>query len=196
MALTRKYLKAMGIEDEKIDQIIEAHTETVDVLKQERDAAKNSAAEVEAITKERDTIKAQLAKAGDAAKVQAEFDAYKKQIAGEKTDAAKRDFLAAALRKEGMRDSAIKLVLKNADLSKVEMDGEKPKSAAELVKTAKAEYADLFGTVETRGQDGGNPLTGGGTIKTKDDIFKIKDAGERQKAISEHLELFQKGSKE
>lgn len=33
MALTRKMLKAMGIEDEKIDQIIDAHTETVEGLK-------------------------------------------------------------------------------------------------------------------------------------------------------------------
>ena len=31
--LTRKMLKAMNIEDEKIEQIIEAHTETVDALK-------------------------------------------------------------------------------------------------------------------------------------------------------------------
>ena len=30
MALTRKMLKAMGIEDEKADEIIEAHAETVD----------------------------------------------------------------------------------------------------------------------------------------------------------------------
>ena len=29
MALTRKMLKAMGIEDDKIDQIIEAHSETM-----------------------------------------------------------------------------------------------------------------------------------------------------------------------
>ena len=33
-SLTRKMLKAMGIEDEKIDQIIEAHSETVDALKE------------------------------------------------------------------------------------------------------------------------------------------------------------------
>ena len=32
MTLTRKMLKAMGIEEEKIDQIIEAHAETVDGL--------------------------------------------------------------------------------------------------------------------------------------------------------------------
>ena len=33
MALTRRALKAMGIEDEKIDEIINMHTETVDGLK-------------------------------------------------------------------------------------------------------------------------------------------------------------------
>ena len=38
MSLTRKMLKAMGIEEEKIDQIIEAHSETVDSLKAVRDS--------------------------------------------------------------------------------------------------------------------------------------------------------------
>lgn len=33
MALTRKFLKALEIEGDKADQIIEAHTETVDGLK-------------------------------------------------------------------------------------------------------------------------------------------------------------------
>ena len=42
MALTRKMLKAMGIEEEKIDQIIEAHTETVDALKADRDKLKRT----------------------------------------------------------------------------------------------------------------------------------------------------------
>ena len=35
MALTRKCLSALGIEAEKIDEIISAHTETVDGLKDE-----------------------------------------------------------------------------------------------------------------------------------------------------------------
>ena len=32
MALTRKFLTAMGIEDDKIDEIITAHSETVNAL--------------------------------------------------------------------------------------------------------------------------------------------------------------------
>ena len=43
MALTRKFLKALGIEDEKVDEIISAHTETVDALKAERDGYKADA---------------------------------------------------------------------------------------------------------------------------------------------------------
>ena len=33
MALTRKLLKGMGLTDEQVDTIIEAHTDTVDGLK-------------------------------------------------------------------------------------------------------------------------------------------------------------------
>ena len=46
MSLTRKMLKAMAIEDEKIDQIIDAHTETTESLKEERDNYKESAEKV------------------------------------------------------------------------------------------------------------------------------------------------------
>ena len=37
LALTRKKLKAMGIEDEKIDQIIDEHAESVNALKAKLD---------------------------------------------------------------------------------------------------------------------------------------------------------------
>lgn len=43
MALTRRMLKAMGISDEQVDEIIAAHTETVDALKEQRDAYKADA---------------------------------------------------------------------------------------------------------------------------------------------------------
>ena len=58
MALTRKMLKAMGIEEEKIDQIIEAHTESVDALKTERNGLKEKADKYDTVKKELDDIKA------------------------------------------------------------------------------------------------------------------------------------------
>ena len=52
MALTRKMLKAMGIEDEKIEQIIEEHVESIDGLKAERDRYKSGAEEAEGLRKQ------------------------------------------------------------------------------------------------------------------------------------------------
>ena len=52
MAMTRKFLKAMGIEEEKIEQIIEAHTETVNALKEERDKFKGDAEKLPTVQKE------------------------------------------------------------------------------------------------------------------------------------------------
>ena len=43
MALTRRMLKAMGIEDEKIDQIIEEHAESVNALTTQSDEFKEAA---------------------------------------------------------------------------------------------------------------------------------------------------------
>lgn len=43
MALTRKSLKAMGLTDEQVDGVIEAHTETVEALKNQRDTYKADA---------------------------------------------------------------------------------------------------------------------------------------------------------
>ena len=84
MAFTRKMLKAMGIEDEKIDQIIDAHSETVDALKADRDTYKEDAAKLAAVQKELDELKAK----GD--------DGYKAKYEAEKAahDALKADMAA------------------------------------------------------------------------------------------------------
>lgn len=65
MALTRKMLTAMGIESEKIDQIIEAHTESTEALKAKAEEEKaradelsGEAAKVPALVKEIEELKA------------------------------------------------------------------------------------------------------------------------------------------
>ena len=52
MALTRKFLKALEIEGDKADQIIEAHTETLDGLKASLDAAQADAGRLPEIQKQ------------------------------------------------------------------------------------------------------------------------------------------------
>ena len=58
MALSRKFLSALGIEADKIDEIINAHTETVDGLKDELSKAKTEAGKLPAIRKELEDLKA------------------------------------------------------------------------------------------------------------------------------------------
>ncbi len=77
LALTRRALKAMGIEDEKIDEIITMHTDTVDGLK--ADVAKYKA-DAEALPE----VQKQLEKA------QADLEAGKKSITRSKYEAPER----------------------------------------------------------------------------------------------------------
>ena len=99
MSLTRKMLKAMGIEDEKIDQIIEAHTESVDALKEQVKNAEEKARKLDGVERELNDLKAK-GNSDYKEKYETEhkeFEAYKKaQVAKEqqaqKEDAARKFF--------------------------------------------------------------------------------------------------------
>ena len=60
MAVTRKLLKALGIEDEKADQILEAHTETVNEIREERDRYKADAEQLPGVQQELAELKESL----------------------------------------------------------------------------------------------------------------------------------------
>ena len=86
MALTRKQLAAMGIDAEKIDEIITSHTETVSGLKDkitqlEADlkTAQEEAAKLPDVQKELDDLKDQTAKDAKAREGK-DYDALKKSM--------------------------------------------------------------------------------------------------------------------
>ena len=93
MALTRKLLKGMGLTDEQVDTIIEAHTDVVDGLKDELAESKKSAARLAEVEKELNDLKAK----GDDGykdkyeKEHSDFEAYKAEIAEKETQAQKAD---------------------------------------------------------------------------------------------------------
>lgn len=194
MALTRKLLRSLGIDDEKIETIIDAHGETVEALKKERDDYKAEAVKVEEMTKQLNDANDKLAKSGDAAKVQADFDAYKAEVAGEKTRTAKRNAVNEALKNAGVtRDSFREMLLKTWDMDGVEMDENgTAKNAAEIETKIKTEYADFISTTTTGGTPPVTPPTGGNVKMTRQEIMNIKDTAARQKAIAENLEAFGK----
>ena len=176
MALTRKFLKALGIEDDKIDEIVAAHGETVTALKAEIDEAKQGASGLDAITKERDRYKADLEAlqktSGDAAKVQAEYDAYKAQVEKDKTAAQKGAALDAVLKEAGVERESFRAQLKKGwDMDTVELEeGGKVKDKAALISRIKADYPDFIGKASTEGTPPAAPPAGGSKTYTRDQL--------------------------
>lgn len=192
MALTRKLLKSLGLEDEKIESIIEAHGETVEGLKQKLEKAEAEAAKVAELTTQLNNANDKLAKSGDAAKVQADFDAYKEEIAKEKATASKRAAADALLKEAGYaRESVRGLILRTIDLDKWEADDKGGiKDADAFKKSVQADYADLVSTTQTTGTPPANPPAGGKVTMTKAEIGKITDPVERRAAIAANLDQF------
>lgn len=159
-------MKALGIEEDKIEEIITAHGETVAGLKDEIEKAKQGADDLAAVAKERDTLEQRveaLEKAnGDAAKVQADFDAYKQQVETDKANAGKKALIKKALEKAGANPAAIDLLLNAVKLDEVEMNGDALKDADAVLKPIKEAHAGLFGKTEPEGTPPVNPPGGNG----------------------------------
>ena len=202
MALTRKALVAMGIEAEKIDQIIEMHTESTDALKKERDDAREDAKKYEAdsktlagVQKELDDLKANK---GEPDKfktlyddLKKEYDKYKNDVQAKETKAAKSKAYREMLKEIGISEKRLDSVIKVADLDSFELDDTGAiKDVDKLKTTAKSEWADFIESKSVQGAKTATPPKNTGASMSKEDIMKIEDDGERQRAIAENHELF------
>lgn len=162
MALTRKMLKAMGIEDEKIEQIIDAHTESTDALKQQRDGYKEDAEKLAEVQKELDNLKS--AEPDEyKEKYEAEkkaFDDYKASVAAEKLSAEKGALYRDMLKEIGVDESRIDAILKVTDLNGVEIEDGKIAGIDEVKKGAESEWAAFITEEKSRGAGVDNPPAG------------------------------------
>lgn len=200
--LTRKMLKAMGIEDEKIDQIIESHTEVLDEIKTERDELKSKVKDLDKIQKQLDEANEALSqKDGEDAykakydELQKEYEAYKQSIEDGKVFASKEAKYSELLKKAGIIESKLGSVLKlsKEGVQKLELDDKgEVKDADKLVESLKSEWKDLIPTVTEQGANVSHPpINGGtGTTMTKEQIDAIKDPVARQKAMKENIDLY------
>lgn len=199
MSLTRKDLQAMDIPAEKIDVIINGHTETVNALKEERDKYKEKAEKADSLQKELDKAKETIEGFGkDDYKTKydtlnKEYKDYKKAVDNEKSRAAKEKAFTEVLKDIGITDEKhIAKVLKYSKVDDMEIDDDgKLVDAKDVAKEVKSEWAELITTKEEKGASVAHPEKNeGGSPKTKEDILAIKDTSERQKAMKEHADLF------
>lgn len=171
MALTRKFLVAMGIEADKIDEIIEAHAETVNALKAERDETKATANEAEALRKELEEAKKALeANSTDAFKekyeaLKKEFDAFKAEQDAKVILASKEKAYRELLKEAGISEKRLDAILKVTDLDSLELEGENLKEAEKLTESAKKDWADFIVTEGKEGAGTDNPPSDEGGAK-------------------------------
>ena len=199
MALSRKFLTALGIEAEKIDEIINAHSETVEALKEERDSYKAKAEQSDKLQKDLDSAKKQIEDLNkdDAYKVKYEalkedFEQYKSEQAQKEIHTKKETVYRNLLQEVGISDKRINAVLKVSDVDAIELDDEGNAVGADVLKQSIGEeWADFIVTTETVGAKTATPPTGNGKVyKSKDEIMAIRDTKERQQAIADNHDLF------
>ena len=128
MALTRKFLEALGIEQAKIDEIISAHTEVTNALKADRDSYKEKAEKYDETKTELDKAKSELDKVNkDEYKtkyesLESEFNKYKTDIAEKEVKVKKEEAYKKMLKEIGVNEKSIDAIVKVKDLSSLKLD--------------------------------------------------------------------------
>lgn len=201
MKLTRKYLTELGIENDKADLIIEAHTETFDEIKKERDALKEDAAKIPALEEDLKKANDEIAGLKDNVewktkfeKEHEDFETYKTEQANKAVRHSQEKAFLDVLKDAGVSEKMLNMILdtKKADsmIAGIQFDEDgKAVGLDEIKKQVQTDYSDYIGKTVTHGANTVTPPANGGG-KTKEEILAIKDSIERQKAIQENHELF------
>lgn len=194
MAFTRKFLKALGLEETAIDQIMESHTEVIGRLQTELAETKTKADRVDELQRELDKSagNADWKKKHD--DIKKEFDEYKADQDRKASRQAKVTALTEIAKKAGISEKRIPAILKATDVDSYELDDSGAiKDADGATSYFTTEWADFVTEQGKQGADTSTPPANTAGTMTKEDILKIKDATKRQAAIAENIQLFQKG---
>lgn len=194
MSLTRKGMKAMGLTEEQVDSIAEAHGETVEGLN----------AKIKQLQETVDGLNAQLktAEANNGYKEKydtehAAFEAYKKTVEGREKQAAKETAAKSYFEEKNITGTNLKIAMRAAaaEIAALELDGDKIKDTAALDALTSGTLAGLAKQTAVIGANIAHPpQTTGGTALSKSDIFARDErgryklsSGERQRAIAANL---------
>ena len=188
MALTRKFLKALGIEDEKIDQIIEAHTETTDALMAKVKEAEDKVKDYDEVAKERNALKkSQTDDEGYKERYEkehADFEEYKKSVAEKETQAAREKAARAYFASKNIKESALDIVMRGskAEVAALALDADgKIKDTKALDDLIGGTYSMLITTKEAKGVDTSRPPANSGAS-----TFSSMTLADKMKYANEH----------
>lgn len=206
MALSRKYLNALGIEQDKVDEIISAHSDTVNGLKGKIDelndkieSLEKDAEQHEAVQKELDELKEKVAadakerESKDYDALLKEFNDYKAEQKNKEVRAKKESAYKEILKDAKIPEKHFAKIIKYSDVDGIELDDKgKVKNSKDILKEIKEEWSDHIEKVTVEGANTQTPPvnTTGTTGMTIEQIDAIEDTAERQKAMLANHELF------
>ena len=190
MALTRKMLEALGVEEKAVDQIIDAHIEVVNGLKDKLKAAEENAGKSAEAMKELEDLKKGDYKARYE-KEHKEYEEYKKSVTAKETKAAKETAVKAYFEGKNITGKNLEIALRGSrdEIDALDLDeGGNIKDTKALDALVAGTFAGLVVSQQKQGAPKTTPPGGGNpTVLTKQEIMKIKDTTERQKAWAEYL---------
>lgn len=184
MAITRKSLAAMGIEEPKAEEIVASHLETVDGLKEVIENLKKDADKAKSLQEELDEAKAELGKGYEKQfaemkekyesmkekydKVREDFDTFKSEQAAKDEKVKKTSAYRDLLKETGISDKHMGLVMevlegrKKIDEIKLTEDG-KVDGADALMESLKKDFGIYIVDEQVRGADTSSPPSNTGS---------------------------------
>lgn len=203
MALTRRLLKSLEIGEDKIEQIIEAHTETVNGLRDELATAKEAAARVESLQKDLQQAKKDLQEAQKSdwqeqyKNLKKDFEDYKAKITEKEAYAVKEAAVKAYYQSKGLSGKALDIAMRGSaeEIEATILDADNQiADTKHLDDLLAGDFSALIGSTVTQGANVAHPpVSTTGNVLTKSDIYKKDDKGryvfstsERQKALMEN----------
>lgn len=182
MAFKRSMLESMGLEASQIDEIMKAHVEVVNALKDERDKIQASLDE-----SQRQLSNSKSETKDWQTKYESErtaFEDFKTAATEAETKKAKESAYREALVKAGVPDKVIPSILRIADLEAVEFDeGGAVKDSAKLVESTKTQWADF---IPVSGEKRDNPDNPPEKAPTGKEAFEAMTLSQRMQYANAH----------
>lgn len=174
MALSRKYLSALGIEGDKLDEIIDAHAQTVNALKEERDTYKAKAEGLKVQANRIPELEQKIAdfeaeKSGENVwetkynELKSEFETYKSDVENKELVSAKEKAYKKLLLSANVSDKRIDAIMRISNLDEIELDDKgEIKGADKLTENIKSEWADFIVETDVKGAQTATPPANNG----------------------------------
>ena len=166
MALTRRFLESLGLEEAAVEAVIQAHVEVTDALKHEREtwrqkaeeqagaaAAQMNDPETEGAEAPTDAVEPAAVSQDERLQVlQAEFDAYKARVEADRLRGEKLTALRGALREAGVqREDFAELLTRAVDLEAVEVNSGRISDPEAVIGPLRAAYGGCFAATFAQG---------------------------------------------